>query len=158
MDAPLVARGIVKRETKDRIKYGVADPAIFIRDGGPSIAELMSVEKCSWRRADNKRVPGWEQLRSRLIGRNGVPMLYFSDSCEDTLRTLPVLQHDEKNQEDVDTDSEDHAADELRYAVMSRPWIPRELEDKSITPANVLDMTINQIVARKRQERLNAEF
>ena len=158
MDAPLVARGIVKRETKDRIKYGVADPAIFIRDGGPSIAELMSVEKCSWRRADNKRVPGWEQLRSRLIGRNGVPMLYFSDSCEDTLRTLPVLQHDEKNQEDVDTDSEDHAADELRYAVMSRPWIPRELEDKSITPANVLDMTINQIVARRRQERLNAEF
>ncbi|NBQ33281.1 MAG: terminase, partial [Proteobacteria bacterium] len=27
--------------------------------------------------------------------------------------------------EDVDTDGEDHAADEWRYACMSRPWVRR---------------------------------
>jgi hypothetical protein len=30
--------------------------------------------------------------------------------------------HDDKKPEDVDTNLEDHAADEWRYACMSRPW------------------------------------
>lgn len=53
-------------------------------------------------------------------------MLYFLESCEATIRTLPTIQHDEHDLEDVDTDSEDHAADETRYAVMSRPYIPKK--------------------------------
>jgi len=36
---------------------------------------------------------------------------------------VPFLQHDPDRHEDVCTDSEDHAADECRYACMSRPWI-----------------------------------
>jgi hypothetical protein len=32
------------------------------------------------------------------------------------------LQHDEVKAEDVDTDGEDHAADDWRYMCMSRPW------------------------------------
>jgi hypothetical protein len=30
--------------------------------------------------------------------------------------------HDDVKPEDVDTDGEDHAADQCRYACMSRPW------------------------------------
>ena len=30
-------------------------------------------------------------------------------------RTFPVLPRDEKNMDDVDTDSEDHIGDEVRY-------------------------------------------
>jgi hypothetical protein len=33
------------------------------------------------------------------------------------------LQHDQARAEDMDSNLEDHAADEWRYACMSRPWI-----------------------------------
>jgi hypothetical protein len=66
---------------------------------------------------------GWDQLRARLRGdADGNPMIFFFDSCRDTLRTLPMMQHSETNPEDLDTDSEDHAVDEVRYACMSRPF------------------------------------
>lgn len=135
----------------------MADPAIFIRDGGPSIGETMAIHRCSWRRADNKRKAGWEQLRQRLTGEAGVPMMYFCDCCEDTIRTLPVLQHDEIDSEDLDTDGEDHAADETRYAVMSRPWIPRVTPPPtSRLPKNPGEMTISELIEKHRQARLAA--
>jgi hypothetical protein len=156
MTAELVADGIVEREKGERIRYGVADPAIFIRNGGPSIGEMMSIRRCSWRAADNKRVPGWEALRSRLVGEAGVPMLYFLDCCEDAIRTLPTLQHDETDPEDLDTEAEDHAADEIRYGVMSRPWIPKKPQlPGSGLPKLPSQMTLNELVARNRQRRLN---
>lgn len=134
MDAKLVAEGIVERERGEKILYGAADPSIFIRNGGPSIAELMAVKGCMWRPADNKRVPGWEQLHVRLKGEFGMPMLFFSEDCADSIRTIPLLQHSETHPEDVDTDGEDHAGDETRYACMSRPWLPSNVD---ITPQRV---------------------
>jgi hypothetical protein len=120
-------------ENDDPITYGVLDPAAFAEDGGPSIAEMMargSRYKVSWQPADNKRVSGrgqmggWDQLRGRLVGLDGRPMIYCFNTCRDSARTLPVLQHDQSRVEDVDTESEDHAPDEWRYACMSRPWVP----------------------------------
>ncbi len=158
MTADAVAEGIVKWEKGERIRYGVADPAIFIRDGGPSIGETMAVHGCTWRRADNKRKAGWEQLRQRLVGHGGVPMLYFCDACEDTIRTLPTLQHDDTDPEDLDTEAEDHAADETRYAVMSRPWIPRvSAPAASSLPKHPGSYTIDQLIERNRQQRIAAE-
>lgn len=62
-------------------------------------------------------------MRSRLIGdKDGNPMLVCFNSCTASIRTIPVLQHDADNPEDLDTASEDHAADEWRYACMSRPY------------------------------------
>lgn len=162
MTAKEVGEQILEMEDGERIRYAVADPAIFIRNGGPSIAESMA--RCRWRRADNKRIPGWEAVRQRLQGDEiegeMKPMMYFADSCEDTLRTLPILQHDEDNQEDLDTDGEDHAADDIRYACMSRPWKP-----KLILPPKPLQMpllpgeiTINDLVANNRKKRLNREL
>ena len=117
----------------------------------------MAIHKVSWRRADNKRKAGWEQLRQRLVGEGGVPMLYFCDCCEDTIRTLPTLQHDEGDPEDLDTEAEDHAADETRYAVMSRPWVPRATPPATARlPALPQEMTINQLIERRRQERVAA--
>lgn len=155
MEAGLVARGIKLREQNEPIKYGAADPSIFIRDGGPSIAEMMAVERVQWRRADNKRIPGWQQLRHRLVGENGQPMIYFLDVCVDTVRTLPVLQHDERDLEDLDTEGEDHAGDETRYACMSRPYVPRAGEFAvSRLPRGPGQVTINELVARQRRQRL----
>ena len=58
-----------------------------------------------------------------LLGDGERPMIYFTSNCRDSIRTLPALQHDRNKPEDVDTESEDHAPDEIRYACMSRPYI-----------------------------------
>ena len=111
MTAEQVAQGILDREVDEPepIAIGVADPAIFAEDGGPSIARRMVMQGVVFRPADNKRVPqrgamgGWDQLRSRLIGdEDGKPMLLFFNTCKDLIRTLPALQHDDMRPEDVD--------------------------------------------------------
>lgn len=50
-------------------------------------------------------------------------MLLITANCVHTIRTLPAVQGDTVKVDDVDTDGEDHAADETRYACMSRPWV-----------------------------------
>lgn len=131
MDAEAVAKGIRDREAGEQVSYGVLDPAAFAQDGGPSIAERINrvLNQAPFRRADNKRVSqrgamgGWDQMRARLVGDpDGRPLLFTFDTCTDSIRTIPVLQHDAKRAEDIDTESEDHAADEWRYACMSRPY------------------------------------
>src|SRR5262245_15563827 len=68
---------------------------------------------------------GWDQLRARLVGDGeGRPMIVTFSTCVDSIRTIPFLQHDPDRAEDIMTDSEDHAADEWRYACMSRPYVP----------------------------------
>jgi hypothetical protein len=131
LTAEEIARGIKAREKDDPGNMlGVADPAIFSEDGGPSHAQRMIAEGVIFRPADNKRVPargamgGWDQVRARLKGdADGRPMLLLFNTCRDLIRTLPALQHDAARPEDVDSDGEDHAPDEARYACMSRPWV-----------------------------------
>lgn len=130
MDAVEVAKGILARNLGHKMAYGVLDPAAFASDGGPSIAERMLSVGVTFKPADNKRVSqrgamgGWDQMRARLRGtEDGHPMLFFFSTCIHSIRTIPALQHDEDRPEDLDTTAEDHAADETRYACMSRPWI-----------------------------------
>jgi hypothetical protein len=132
LHAEAVARGIREREEKDQHKptYRVLDPAAFAEDGGPSIADAMVKEKVIFKPADNARVAGrgamggWDQMRGRMVGdEDGKPMIVTFSTCLDSIRTIPALQHDKSKPEDLDSDMEDHAADEWRYACMSRPWI-----------------------------------
>lgn len=125
-----IAREILARETGgEEINYSIADPSIFIQAGGPSIAEDMALydpigrvtSGILWDPADNSRVAGWGQMNNRMKGDHR-PMLYFFTTCTEAQRTIPVLQHDIRKPEDVDTTMEDHIADETRYACMSRPW------------------------------------
>ena len=131
-----VAEGIKDLERLEKVAYGVADPAIFSSDGGPSIAERFLRAGITWRKADNSRVAkqgalgGWDQLRSRLIGEEDRPMIYFFSTCHAIIRTLPGLQHDKHRAEDVDSEMEDHAPDETRYACMSRPYVKSKPKPK----------------------------
>ena len=52
-------------------------------------------------------------------------MMYVFSNCKAFIRTVPLLQYDEHKPEDLDTDGEDHVADEVRYFCMSRPIKPR---------------------------------
>jgi len=130
MSAQAVASGIKERENEN-IAYRVADPAIFAENGGPSIAQSML--PLAWKPGDNKRQPGWTQINNRLIGIDGRPMIYWFNTCVDSIRTIPGLQHDKNKIEDVDTDGEDHAGDDTRYACMSRPWIMPKTEPEPET-------------------------
>jgi hypothetical protein len=154
--ADLIAKGIVEREkSMPRVWYGVADPSIRNHFGGPSILEIMSVHGCAWNLGDNNRKAGHNQIRQRLVGANGVPMFYVLDCCANTVRTFPIQQHEDENSEDLDTEAEDHAIDETRYALMSRPWFTRgdAIVEKLKNP---VDMTINEIIARESKiKRIN---
>ena len=128
INADEAAAGI-KERTHEKIVHTVMDPAAWGTQSGPSIAETMFTHGVPCRRADNKRVAGhgqlggWDQVRSRLKGNlEGEPMIFTTRSCKDSIRLMPQMQHDELKPEDLDTNMEDHIADEWRYACMSRPW------------------------------------
>src|SRR5262245_21144737 len=142
LTAQEVAAGIVRRETnpetgkRERVSFGVIDPAAFAVISGPSIAETLLRQGVAFRRADNtrrstdKRVGGWDQLRHRLKGNDeGRPLIYFFDTCREIIRTLPIMQHDQNQPEDLDTDLEDHAVDQTRYACMARPYRSRVADE-----------------------------
>ena len=127
LEAEAVAEGILERQDGEVINLSVADPSIFRKDGGPSLADRMRASGVLFRPADNTRVgaagamSGWDQMRARIVGTKVGPMLAVFSTCRDFLRTVPVLQHDPVRAEDLDTRSEDHIADETRYACLSRP-------------------------------------
>lgn len=156
LDAETVALEILRRERGEFVEYGVADPQIFVRDGGPSIAERMALRGCLWIAGDRRRKAGWDALRHALKGDGDMPLLYFLDQCTDTVRTLPVLPHDEHDDEDIDTDSEDHAGDETRYAVMSRPQLSNPKAESRPTPGTMGYMVAEHLRQRK-QERSEVE-
>lgn len=163
LTAKEVGEGIKTREKDDQIAYGVIDPSCFASHGGPSIAEEMIRVGVRWRGADNRRVGqgghmgGWNQMRTRLRGfkheEKTVPLIYTFSTCIDSIRTIPMLQHDSSNQEDLDTEAEDHAADEWRYACMSRPYIT----ERDKRQENLLRReNFEEIIARRKRKRLSA--
>jgi hypothetical protein len=122
-----LAQGIIDREKGDpRVSYGVLDPSAFAEHGGPSIAEQINSQLnknklAAFHEADNRRVSksgaisGWAQMRSRMLGNEIGPMIVCFNTCIDSIRTIPALQHDRNKPEDLDTEAEDHcfAADTL---------------------------------------------
>lgn len=135
------ASRVLKKTGDEEIAYDVVDRQMFSEDGGPSLAERAHKVKVKGKRlrlrpADKQRLPGWNQVRYRLVGEFGVqdapPMLFFTAACPDAIRTLAALQHDdvESKFEDADTDGEDHPPDGIRYGCMSRPRTLPNPEDR----------------------------
>lgn len=126
MTAAEIGRGILKMEGdmpwKGRVQSGPADSAIFGTENGNCIADDFARVGVRWEAAEKgpgSRVNGWQLLRQRLKATAVHPMeepgLYVFDTCRQIIRTLPTLPRDDRNAEDVDSDSEDHAADAVRY-------------------------------------------
>ena len=129
--ADIFARKVLDAEQGEYIRYGVLDSSTWARRGdiGPSIAETMILEGCKWRPSDRSprsRIAGKLELHKRLRPDEdtGYPSLFILDNCVNLIRTLPMLPTDKNNPEDVDTHTEDHAYDALRYGCMSRPIHP----------------------------------
>ena len=65
------------------------------------------------------------QCHYRLqFDQEGYARCYIFDTCKAFIRTVPLLMYAKTKPEDVDTEMEDHVADEWRYFCMSRPVKP----------------------------------
>ena len=104
---------------------GIADPAIWNGEKGESIAETAAKFRVYFEPGDHARIPGWMQVHYRLgFDVNGIPMMYVFSNCKAFIRTMPTLEYSKNKPEDLDTNGEDHVADEVRYFCMARPMKP----------------------------------
>lgn len=119
---------------------GVADPAIWDKSHGVSIAETGEKHGVYFDKGDHKRLAGWMQVHYRMqFDENGIPMMYVFSNCKAFIRTIPLLTYDEHKSEDIDTRLEDHVADETRYLCMANPMKPVKVESRKPEVYNPLE-------------------
>ena len=119
---------ILDAEGEEKLRYGVLDSSLWHNRGdtGPSLAEQMIMKGCRWRPADRSkgsRVSGKNEIHRRLQVDDFTdePRIVFFNTCSNSISQIPAIPLDKNNPEDVDTHSEDHLYDALRYGVMTRP-------------------------------------
>ncbi len=129
---------------KDRTILGTADPSIWDKSRGESIARIMGKHPyyLNFKPGNNDRLSGLMQFHYRMhFDENGECLFQVFKDCKHTIRTLPALVYDDKKVEDIDTDGEDHIYDAIRYGLMEyvvAPRKPKELPDMRDDPLNML--------------------
>lgn len=128
MTAQAVARDILRLEAEafpGRAAHpGPADSAIYAMENGAGVAADMAREGVRWLPADKRpgsRKTGLLAMRKRLAASLASPMeepgLFVTEDCPQFIRTVPTLARDPRDNDDIDTRSEDHVYDEARYRV-----------------------------------------
>ena len=117
------ARKINEMTTED-IYCDYAPPDLWNRnrDTGKSTSDIFAESGQYLTKADNNRVTGWLAVHEWLKviedeqGQKTCKLHIFSN-CVNLIRTLPAVQHDEKNPNDVANEPHEltHAPDALRY-------------------------------------------
>lgn len=134
-----VAEGIKIRERQmkieNRCQPGPADSSIYNVTDDESIGQNMESEGVYWTPADKRpgsRKNGWELMRDRLdaVVQDDIekPGIYVFDTCRDFIRTVPPIARDKRDPDDVDTDAEDHAADDARYFFLGTDHVARKIK------------------------------
>ena len=118
-----VARRI-NEMTTENIYCDYAPPDLWNRnrDTGKSTSDIFAENGQYLTKADNNRVTGWLAVHEWLKivedeqGQKTTKLHIFSN-CINLIRTLPAVQHDEKNPNDVANEPHEltHAPDALRY-------------------------------------------
>lgn len=134
-----IAEEILIHEEQQGIKgrriTRLCDPTCFNKkpnydQGGqtPSTAEVFAKKGVYLSKGDPNRLMKIRQFHQRLRVKKDKegntiepPMMLVYKTCVDFIRTIPLLQADEKNPEDVDTRMEDHIYDEAAHICMARP-------------------------------------
>ncbi len=136
MLATEVAAGIKDREedwgVTRRVKPGPADSSIYDDDNNNCVARDMEAKPngIRWLPADKgpgSRKQGWEQVRKGMKGAipplripRELPGLFIMDCCQQAIETIPNLPRDQGDLDDVDTETEDHIGDAVRYKVRKK--------------------------------------
>ena len=122
---------------------GVADPSIWDKSRGESIARVMEKHPyyIHFKPGKNDRLSGLMQFHYRMnFDENGECLFQVFNTCRQTIRTLPALVYDEKRVEDINTEGEDHIYDAIRYGLMEHtvaPRKPKALPDMRNDPLNL---------------------
>jgi hypothetical protein len=118
----LTVDSILEKEYKMKVIPGPADTSIWDVRDGTSIANNLATHGCRWTKAykgSGSRIAGWALIRQMLgAAKRGdleSPHLYLFEAAQHHIRTLPMLQRDLKNPEDLDSSGEDHCWDSGRY-------------------------------------------
>lgn len=162
----------INEMTDEKIQIDYAPPDLWNRnkDTGKSTADIFAENKQYLTKADNNRITGWLAVHEWLKpytdeqGQLNSKLKIFSN-CVNLIRTLPAVQHDEKNPNDVAVEPHEltHAPDALRYfctmwqsplvARKEKPkgtYTPTELEDLGYKNINIKVKSNNSIRARRR--------
>ena len=132
INAADVAKGILERERGEHILFRVAGGDILEQKGhGESIFGIFAKNGVKFRRADNRRVNGWAQVDYRLDGKDGYPLSFWFEECEEDLDSIGNLQYNPLNLSDC-IGKDDHDADRHRYALMTRPVALPNQEQKNV--------------------------
>ena len=108
----------------ENISIDYAPPDLWNRnrDTGKSTADIFAMNGQYLTKADNNRIQGWLAVHEWLkvyTDEQGQPKsnLRIFSNCVNLIRTLPALQHDEKNPNDVSNEPHEltHIPDALRY-------------------------------------------
>lgn len=126
----------IKKQTSDlglKLDYLAADPAMWQHTGagrGEAIAETLQRVGLPMRKGDNDRKNGWQRVHELLrVAPDGQPWLTVEADpyCTYLRRTLAGAMSDKHDPDDINTNSDDHALDALRYGAMSRPPMGRSM-------------------------------
>jgi len=163
--------GLVFNERKN-ISYITYDPSIQSRKGetGTSGEELLRKGlkegqlECGMIPANNNRKYGWGVMREFLklkpdaYGKASAGIEWFS-TCANAIRTIPEQIYSATILEDLDTDGEDHVADETRYGLVSMKIKPTEVDRKLIQPKSLAEKAFyNKLKAIKRKHNLGNNY
>ena len=151
-----IATEINRLSEGETYEYSVADPSIFAnigyvdKFGGQTIAETFARYGISFLPASNRRVDGWNLMHQYLYWDDRKkPLLQFFSTCHNSIRTIPSLIHDEHKSEDLDSQGDDHIADEVRYFLMSLH------ERKSARPMNETERKLQEMVRKEENDFLS---
>lgn len=93
---------------------------------GPATMEIWAKYGLYFSKGDSDRNLKIRQFHERLrIRDDGPPMVQIYNTCNHFIRTIPLLQSDQNNIEDIDSDLEDHVYDEACHIFMARPITPK---------------------------------
>jgi hypothetical protein len=140
------AQKILERtQPGEKIVFHYADPSMWItknRQGQVfTTADEYKEAGIILTKADNDRMSGKRKVNNILADLpDGEPGLMIFDTCPHMIEQLSTLASDENNREDVDTDQEDHAYDDLRYALTNekRLDVPKPPKSHQHNPMEVV--------------------
>ena len=125
--ARLVKRMSIDEHGKaESILMTVIDPSTFsnVAGLGTTVALQYNAQGVIVARAKNARIAGWQNMRRYMMPHpiDGKVRVKMFSSCQNLIRTIPLMRHSQQNIEDLDTKDEDHAVDALRYLLACRPY------------------------------------
>ena len=151
-DADQHAREIAALSVGERYDYSIMDASAWSKLGLPeTIFEMYQREGVQGLiPASKDRVAGWTNMHSFLRWTEDTPpKLKFFKNCYNAIRTIPLLLHDEIHIDDVDSDGEDHAADEIRYFLQTlRGQSSPDLREKEL-PQTVESLILQRLARLK---------